>query len=231
MLPARMILFSAFQALFAVGFWLAGSPAAWEASANWWPITATLANLACMALLIGLFNGEGKRYRNLFRIQRDTLKGDLLVMLGIVILFGPVGYLPGILIGGWLFGEAQTPLGMFIRPLPLWAALIALAIWPVTQGLAELPTYFGYSMPRLKGQTGRAWLAVALASGFLAAQHIALPLLFDVRFVAWRGLMFVPFALMVGILLHWRPRLLPYLVIVHILIDAATAASLLSVAY
>jgi hypothetical protein len=97
--------------------------------------------------------------------------------------------------------------------------------------LAELPTYFGYSMPRLEGQTGRAWLAVALASGFLAIQHVALPLLFDGRFMTWRALMFLPFAFMVGILLHWRPRLLPYLVIVHILIDAATAAALLSVAY
>lgn len=60
---------------------------------------------------------------------------------------------------------------------------------------------------------------------------MAMPLLFDVRFIAWRWLMFLPFAFMVGILLHWRPRLLPYLVIVHILIDTATAAALLSVAY
>ena len=58
-----------------------------------------------------------------------------------------------------------------------------------------------------------------------------MPLLLDLRFMSWRLLMFLPFAFMVGILLHWRPRLLPYMVIVHILIDAATAASLLSVAY
>jgi hypothetical protein len=231
MLLARTLLFIGFQALCAVGYWLAGSTAAWEAAANWWPFTATLANLACMVLLIGLFKGEGKRYRDILRIQRDTLKGDLLVMLGMVILFGPVGYLPGTFIANWLFGGMQIPNEMFIRPLPMWAAIFSLAIWPITQGLAELPTYFGYAMPRLEGQTGRAWLAVSLASLFLAAQHMAMPLLFDLRFIAWRGLMFLPFALMVGILLHWRPRLMPYMVIVHILIDAATAASLLSVGY
>jgi hypothetical protein len=120
---------------------------------------------------------------------------------------------------------------MFVRPLPVWAAVIGLVIWPITHGLAELPTYFGYAMPRLETRTGHPWLAVSLASFFLAAQHIALPLLLDGRFIAWRMLMFIPFALMVGILLHWRPRLLPYMVIVHILIDAATAAALLSVAY
>lgn len=231
MLPARMLLFIAFQALFAAGYLLAGSSTAWESAANWWPITVTLANLACIALLIWLYKGEGKRYWDIFRIQRSSIKSDLLVMLGALLLFGPVAFLPNFFIATWLFGGMQIPNEMFIRALPMWAVLASLLVWPITQGLAELPTYFGYSMPRLERQTGRAWLAVALASGFLAAQHMALPLLFDVRFIAWRGLMFLPFAFMVGILLHWRPRLLPYMVIVHILIDAATAASLFSAAY
>ena len=231
MLPARMLLFITIQALFAAGYLLAGSSAAWESAANWWPITVTLANLVCIALLIWLYKGEGKRYWDIFRIQRSTIKSDLLVMLGALILFGPVAFLPNFFIATWLFGDAQTPMGMFIRPLPIWAVLISLVIWPVTQGLAELPTYFAYAMPRLEERTGSSWLAVSLASFFLAAQHLAMPLLLDLRFISWRLLMFVPFAFMVGILLHWRPRLLPYMVIVHILIDAATAASLFSAAY
>ena len=231
MLPARMLLFIAFQALFAAGYLLADSSTAWESAANWWPITVTLANLVCIALLIWLYKGEGNRYWDIFRIQRSSIKSDLLVMLGTVILFGPVAYLPNIFVAGQLFGNVVTPNEMFIRPLPMWAVLISLAIWPITQGLAELPTYFAYAMPRLEGQTGHPWLAVSLASFFLAAQHLAMPLLLDLRFMSWRLLMFLPFAFMVGILLHWRPRLLPYMVIVHILIDAATAASLLSVAY
>lgn len=35
--------------------------------------------------------------------------------------------------------------------------------------------------------------------------------------------MFLPFALAVGFLLRWRPRLLPYLAIVHILMDFSLA--------
>ncbi len=171
MLPARMLLFIAFQALFAAGYLLAGSSAAWESAANWWPITVTLANLACIALLIWLYKGEGKRYWDIFRIQRSSIKSDLLVMLGTLILFGPVAYLPNFLIATWLFGGMQIPNEMFIRALPMWAVLVSLVIWPITQGLAELPTYFGYAMPRLEERTGRAWLAVSLASVFLAAQH------------------------------------------------------------
>ena len=46
-----------------------------------------------------------------------------------------------------------------------------------------------------------------------------LPLLFDWRFVAWRALMFLPFALWMGFVIHRRPTTLPYLVIGHALLD------------
>jgi hypothetical protein len=53
---------------------------------------------------------------------------------------------------------------------------------------------------------------------------------FDVRFIIWRAFMFMPFAFLVGIVLRWRPSLLPYLAVIHVLLDAAFASMLLSVA-
>jgi len=228
MLPLRTVLFAAFQALFALGFLLAGSAAAWNASANWWPFTVTAANLVCIALLVRLYHREGKHYWDLFRFQRETVKSDLLALLGILIISGPIAFLPNFLAANWLFGDQQTALDLFIRPLPAWAAYASLVIFPVTIALAELPTYFAYVMPRLAERSGRPWLAVLLAAFFLSAQHIALPLLPDLRFILWRLVMFFPFALMLGIVLRWRPRLLPYLVIIHGLMDLGTAAMLLS---
>ena len=104
-------------------------------------------------------------------------------------------------------------------------------IFPITQGLAELPTYFGYVMPRFESNGMRPWLAVMLPSLKLGFQHIAVPLLFDMRYILWRGLMYIPFAFFAGIVLHWRPRLLPYMVIVHVLMDMSFAALLLGAAY
>jgi len=43
--------------------------------------------------------------------------------------------------------------------------------------------------------------------------------------------MYLPFAVFVGIVLHWRPRLLPYFVVIHVLMDISFALMLLSVAY
>jgi hypothetical protein len=151
------------------------------------------------------------------------LKGDLLLLLGFLVITGPAAFLPNILLGSALFGDQAVPQRMLIGPLPLWAAWAAFFFFPITQGLAELPTYFMYSMPQISEQTGRPWLALSLSALALGLQHSAMPLLFDWRFIAWRLFMFIPFAFIVGFLLWKRPRLMPYMAAVHILMDMGTA--------
>ncbi len=222
MLPARLVLFAFWQMVFAMVLVLLGSSHAWVAAAAWWPVTAVLANLVCIWLLIVLYKQEGARFWDVFRLQRQTMKKDFFILLGALILAGPIAFLPNVLTATWLFGTQQAALDMFLQPLPVWGLIFAAILFPITIALAELPTYFAYCMPRLEAQTGRRWLAVLLASLFLAGQHATLPLLFDGRFILWRLLMFIPFALFVGLLLRWRPQLLPYLAVVHGLLDMAT---------
>jgi hypothetical protein len=47
-------------------------------------------------------------------------------------------------------------------------------------------------------------------------------LIFDWGFMLWRFGMFLPFALFTGLVLKFRPALLPYFVIVHALMDVTT---------
>lgn len=229
MLPARLILFATWQAIVAAVFLATGNPAAWQASSAWWPVTATLTNILIVFTLSRLFQREGGSYRDLFHIQRETLGKDLLVLVGFLVIAGPVAMLPNTISAAWLFGNAQTALDMFVLPLPRWVAVISLVVFPLTVALAELPTYFGYIMPRLKLQTGKGWLALVLCALFLAAQHTTLPLLFDVRFLTWRLVMFIPFAFLIGLMLYWRPRLLPFMMIIHGLMDASIAWMVLAV--
>lgn len=231
MLFSRISLFIGIQALFALGFLLVNSSTAWENAANWWPFSVIITNFICVALLVQLFKQEGKRFWNIFHFQRKHIKSDLLALLGILILLGPVSFLPNIWLGGLLFGDPQRTLDLLIRPLPLWAVYAGIVLFPVTQGLAEIATYFAYAMPKLEAQGMRSWLAVSLASLMLAFQHIGVPFLFNARYLVWRGLMFVPFAFLVGIVMRWRPRLLPYLAIIHVLMDMSFATMLLGVAY
>jgi membrane protease YdiL (CAAX protease family) len=223
MLLSRSLLFLFFQALFALGLVLAGRFTSWQDSAGWWPLGVFLANVIGVVLLIRLFKNEGANYRDIFKFHKETIKSDLLALLLIFPVIGALGFFPNLLLGRWLFGDSLIALRMFIQPLPLWATIIAVVLFPVSQGFAELPIYFAYVMPRIEKQTSTGWLAVGLTGLFLSIQHAFAPLVFDYRFILWRGLMFLPFALAVGFLVRWRPRLLPYLVIVHILMDFSLA--------
>ena len=231
MLVSRISLFIGIQAIFALGFLMVGSTDAWENAANWWPFVVTIANFICLALIIHLFTKDGKRFWDIFRFHKDHIKSDLLILLGLIILLGPISYFPNVLLGGYLFGDPQRTLDLLVRPLPLWAVYASIILFPVTQGLAELPTYFAYVMPELESQGVRRWLAVTIPSIMLGIQHIGVPFLFHPSYLVWRGLMFIPFAFLIGIVLHWRPRLLPYLAIIHVLMDMAFAAMLLEVAF
>lgn len=231
MLFSRLVLFAGVQALFALGFFLVGDVRAWESSANWWPTVVAAVNLLCAVLLIRIFHSEGESYWDIFHIRRETLLGDILIVFVLFVLGGPLGYFPNPLLAQALWGDPQIALPLLVRPLPLWAVYASILLFPITQGLAELATYFGYVMPRLESQGVRPWLAITLPALFLGLQHSAVPLLFDLRFILWRGLMFLPFAVFVGIVLHWRPRLLPYFVVIHVLMDISFALMLLSVAY
>jgi len=223
MLPARSVFFLAFQAVFAAAIALTGSSAAWSRAGAYWPVTIVGANLVCLALILRFVRAEGQSYWDLFRIQRQHIKGDLLALLGVLVVTAPVAFLPNLLLGGLLYGDAMLPLGMLISPLPAWAFYISLIFFPVTQGLVELSFYFVVIMPRLATQTGRPWVAYSLASLFLGVQHAFLPLVFEGRFFLWRGGMYIPFAFLYGLVLKWRPRLLPYLAVVHGLLDFAVA--------
>jgi hypothetical protein len=189
MLVARMLLFGVVQAAIAGLFFLRGEPGAWQASTMWWPVNAIAANFITLALLVGLLRREGKGLRDLYTYERGRLKRDLLMGLAILLVAIPVGYAG--LTGSTLLVFGGT-LPDFFFPLPMWAAWLVILLFAPTVALAELPTYFGYSMPRIEALTGRTWLAVLLAIFWLAAQHITLPLVFDGAYLLWRFLAFLP---------------------------------------
>jgi hypothetical protein len=139
----------------------------------------------------------------------------------VLAIAGPLGFLPNIALSGALWGDPQVAADLSFRAVPVWGAILIMGTFPIVQGAAELPTYFGYVLPRLQARYGWRSGAVVLTAVVLSCQHIFLPLLFDWRFIAWRALMFLPFALWFGWALDRRPALLPYLVVAHALLDAS----------
>lgn len=223
MLLFRLVGFAAVQGLIAVVFALRGAAEPWAASVAWWPVSAVVVSLANLALLAGLTRREGLRYVDLLAFDRRTAGRDVLIALGLSLVALPLAIGPIYLLSTVLFTDPMTPSNVLFQPLPRAVAAAGLILFPLTIALSELPNYYGYVMPRLEALGARAWVAVAVPAFFLAAQHAALPLVFDWRFMAYRLGTFALFALLLGVVLHWRPRLMPYLMVSHFLIDLSTA--------
>jgi len=223
MLISRSVLFIIFQALIALTLAASGTASVWDESARWWAYMAIFANIVSVFLLVRLFKSEGKRYLDVIKFSRATLKTDLLWVFGLSIIGLPIAAAPMNTLGAAIFGDRMIPIYMFFRPLPAWALVLSL-LFPLTIGFAELPTYFAYVMPRLEAQLKNGWVAWLIASFFLGAQHMFLPLILDGRFMLWRLGMYLPFALFAGLLLKLRPTLLPYFMIVHALVDLSAVS-------
>jgi hypothetical protein len=230
LLVSRLVFFAVFQVAAALLLAAAGTTNAWAASAAWWPLTAAAANLASLGVLQMLLRREGAGLACLYRPNAGSWKGDLWRLLLVTLAGGVLAAGTNLVLASWLYGDPQAGYTLLVQPLPLWAAVTAVVLFPLTTALAELPTYYGYLQPRLAQLTRRMWLVLLVPALFHAMQHITLPVLFDTTYLLWRGLMFLPFALLLSWVLRRRPSLLPYLVVIHFLLDLQAALAVLAVA-
>jgi hypothetical protein len=220
MLVLRPVLAVLFQAILAALFLAAGSTAAWRDAADWWLATFALVSVVNLVVLRWLLHREGGRLRDLYRPSADRL-ADLKWAGVALLLAGPIAFIPNLALAALLWSSPEVGSDLIFRSLPVLAAVTLVVAFPVVHAMAELPTYFGYVMPRLAVLVDSRWQALLVTALVLSLQHIALPLLFDWRYAVWRALMFLPFALLIGFVVMRRQTSLPYLVVGHALIDAS----------
>ena len=220
-LGLRISLAVLFQTSLAILFLAAGSADPWRAAADWWLAWFAAVSVVNLVIIRALLHAEGRRLRDLYRFASVGRSADLkwvAIALGVAV---PLTVVPNLLVSQMLWGSGDAAAALTFRPLPLIGAAILVVAFPMVHALAELPTYFGYVMPRLETMTGWGWRAMLIAALVLSTQHVVLPLLFDWRFLVWRALMFLPFAVWIGFVVRRRPTTLPYLVIGHALLDAS----------
>jgi hypothetical protein len=134
MLVSRIVLFTAWQAAFALGFRLGGVENSWWAAAAWWPVSVVLANLTTLLLLRTSFRREGARLVDVYRFDFREVKQDFLILLGFLVIAGPAGFLPNGLIARLLFGDPQEPFDLFIRRCPTGRHWLAWCSFPSPRG-------------------------------------------------------------------------------------------------
>lgn len=212
MLVMRTVLFFVIGFLMISIFSLMGMDA-WKIVIRWWPFQVIAVNLVCFLILTLLVRKEGIHFIDLINYQKGYLKKFLKkdVLLNLSLL--PIALILG---GGGLYGSSflifgTMPPDTMFKPLPFWAALFSLIIFPISNALVETTTYIGYSLPRLEVTLRNKWLPLVLAALALSVQHIAFPLFLDWRFMLWRFISFIPTAFLVGFVYMRIRRLIPLL--------------------
>jgi hypothetical protein len=220
MLFARSAFAIAAQGLVAALYVFQGSATPWHDAQRWLPVYGTLIDVGCIGGLWWLVRREGITLLDLTGFDRQRLGKDLL--LGVALI--PPSLLL-ILAGNYgssflVYGDFRAP--DVFAPLPLWAALYGVLVFPLVWGITEQATYSGYSLPRLQILSGSTALAVALVAIFWSFQHAVMPLTLDPHFMIYRALAPLPFSTFQA-LLYLRLRRIVPLATAHWLMDGGDA--------
>ncbi len=219
MLLSRSLLFLSVQGVIAILYLLSGSSHAWEDSIRWWLVGVTITNLISLWLLVISARAEGIRFWDYYRVEKHNVGKELLILAGLFLIGGPLAYFPNPLLANLLWGDPIIPFNMMFLPLPGVIKYLLIVLFPVSVALAEIPTYYLYVMPRLEAIGLGRWGSLLITTVVHSLQHVFFPFILDGKFILWRAVMFLPFAIFTGLLIRWRPRLAPYMLVLHGLID------------
>lgn len=219
MLLARSFLFLFIQGLIALIYFLSGSTQAWQDSIRWWLVGVTITNLISLGLLILAARAEGIRFWDYYRVVKHNVGKELLILVGLFLIGGPLAYFPNPLLANVLWGDPIVPFNMMFLPLPAAVKYLLIVIFPISVALTEIPIYYLYVMPRLEAIGLGRWGSLIVSATVHSLQHVFFPFILDGKFILWRAFMFLPFAIFTGLVIRWRPRLAPYLLVIHGLLD------------
>lgn len=226
LLFARAVLAVAAQGLVAAIYAFQGSATPWLSAARWLPVYGTLIDAGCLWLLWWFVRREGIALLDLVgfdrkRLGRDVLLGLALILPSLLLIFAG-NYGSSLLV----YGSADPP--QIFEPLPLWAALYGVLLFPLVWGITEQTTYNGYVLPRLQALSGRTVPTVIVVALVWSFQHAVMPLTFEPDFILYRMISPIAHSLFV-VLVYLRIRTIVPLATAHWLMNggAAFAFSLL----
>ncbi len=214
LLPFRCVVF---VLIFIIGSLVTGKEL--DEISNIWSIVASAVNIVTIVLLVLLTRKNGG-YARLINYEKGKTKPRQIV--GMILLIVLVG-MGGMYLSGFIcYGVIPYAAPMMIAPIPLWLAIINVLLLPVSTALAEDGLYLGCGVNQIKNK----YAAILVPAFFFALQHSFIPTLFDIRYIIYRFLSFLPLTIILCHNYYKNRNPLP-IMIGHAVIDVATVAQIL----
>jgi len=213
----RPVLFVLLQAALAAVFALLHRPSAWRSAGAWWSVYGTLIDICCLGLIARFTKREHIGIRDLIGNVRLRWGRDIFAGIGLFLLTFPVfmggSFVSSLLIyGSW---DPQRNLDLLgVRTLPLWGVIYSFAVWWLVSAATEEITYQGYVLPRIEALSRHSWVAGVIVVFWWTLQHCALPLVPDLKYLAFRFVAFFPGVTLL-MLIYLRIRRLPPMIVAH----------------
>lgn len=193
----------------------------YEEAFMWWTPLCSLYNIITIGVLCFVLKIEKISYKELIGYQKGMFKRlKTLLFIVCMMIIGGIGMM------GLSFVFYGTLPEFLVQPIPLYLAIINLVVFPITIVFAEMPLYFGYALKNIHHQTQKPVFAIIYTVFFYALQHSFIPLLFDLKYIIYRFLSFLPLALFLGIT-YFKRHDLSTMMIGHGVMDLSTAIQIL----
>lgn len=188
---------------------------------NWWSIAASIVNIIIILMLIIIAKNNQSSYQELINYQKGKTKVKQIIGISVLVLaFG----MTGMYVAGYIcYGIIPYAAPMMIAPIPVWLAVINTLILPVTTAFAEEGLYLGCGVNQIQNK----FLAIIIPAFFFALQHSFIPTLFDLRYIIYRFMSFLPLTLILCWYYYKKRNPLP-IIVGHAIIDVATALQILA---
>lgn len=185
---------------------------------NIWSVVATVVNIITIFILI-LASKKNGGYLKLINYEKGKTSVKQVILITLLVLLVGMG---GMYLAGFIcYGVIPYAAPMMIAPIPLWLAVINVVLLPVSTALAEDGLYLGCGVNNIENK----YLAILLPAFFFALQHSFIPFLFDIRYIIYRFLSFLPLTIILCIHYHKNRNPLP-IMIGHAVIDIATVVQI-----
>lgn len=182
---------------------------------HWWSILASVINIVTITFLWMICKRGNTTYREMIRYKKqhgNILKG--IVFIAVMLLTGIGGmYFAGAL----CYGKFPYLAPMMIAPISPCLALLNVLILPLTTTIAEDGLYLGYGVNHLPSK----WAAILIPAFFYALQHSFIPTIFDMKFITYRFLSFLPLTIWICFQ-YYRGNSITYIMTGHWILNIAT---------
>lgn len=208
---SRIILLLMFQGI--AWLILSGKSDAFHLSTRYWTVYVTLTNIVLLALMLRFDSKSG--YTRIFKFEKKHAIAFLKWLP--LLLLSAMG--PNLLLAHVIYDDLEIGAKLLLFDHGLLITALNFSLFPILQGLTEIPFYFLILKPILKSHTNQPLVYLGIPILILSLQHVVMPLYLDLSYVLYRGLMFLAFAILIGIMIERKPHYLPYFMIVHILMN------------